>query len=449
MTVILILFAFTIINLFLSLSKFHRYIRLSSILAIILAFLSLVFPFISFSGFENFFEFNQISIIFSLVSLVLTFFIFINKHLEDLEDENENDSFFILILFSLIGAHIVYGFTNLLTLFLGIEIFSIPIYILAAQKSKSQSSPVVGLKYFILGALSTAFMVFGIALIYGGTGFLDFQQSQQIISNLGVTNFYIIGIIMMFSALFFKIAVAPFHFWISEIYLGSPTSAVMYMATLVKLVVASAFLYLIKAFFLMSFEATIPLIEFVAVISLLVGNILGLKARNLKTLLAYSSIAHSAYILLALISVESVYLLTLYISVYVFNVLGLFIGLYHLGKLTQNYEFESLKGLYMRHPIFSILFTLLVLSIAGIPILPGFFTKYLVLLSIYSLHKGLFFIALLSAAISVFYYIKIIIPIYSGKRFEFDGRIRSHYTANVSMLLLLLLSFVAILIQVK
>jgi NADH-quinone oxidoreductase subunit N len=361
--------------------------------------------------FLEFFYLDKFATIMTILSLILLFFIILN-HGE--YGTNYDWSVTIsLMFFSTCGVVLLFGSLNLLTLFLGIEIMSIPLYVLAATKRNNAYSLEAGLKYFILGSFTSAFLLFGIALIYGTLGAFDLGHIYEMQKTPGYIfpHFFYIGLLFIITSVVFKMALAPFHFWSPDVYDGSPTIVTGFMSTIVKLGSAVTMNYLLVFFF--SLQRTQYLIYIIPIISisLLVGSIMGLVQNNVKRLMAYSSVTHMAFVLSAIIVSKDQDLVYFYLTVYTIAGLIVFLILNHLRNGDDIY-LDDLNGLAKSQPILAIIFSIAVLSMAGIPLTGGFIAKFLVLSQLFVVNKVIFGLALLSSAIGIGYYLRLINRIY-------------------------------------
>lgn len=333
------------------------------------------------------------------------------------EDEFRND-YIALFSFSMVGGVMMLSYTNLVMLFLGLEILSIPLYVLVGSKKRNLKSNESAFKYFLMGAFASGVMLFGIAFLYGATGTFDLHQMSTLtITVLDYPVFFKIGMILLIFAFAFKMAVIPFHFWAPDVYEGAPNPMTVYMASLVKtFAVASAFRFFLLVFGGEAGEYSILLIVMSAV-SMLVGNVLGAVQDNPKRLLAYSGIGHAGFMLISIIvNGEIGANALLYYSV-VYS-LALFLAFFVLDKVLIHDDFYwsigDFKGLAKRNPWLALSMTVALLSMAGIPPLGGFFAKLFMLKAAFEHQHGILVLAgLIGSLIAMYYYLKFIISMYS------------------------------------
>jgi NADH-quinone oxidoreductase subunit N len=333
------------------------------------------------------------------------------------KDESSLTDHFALILFALAGGVLMVSYTNMTMLFLGIEILSIPMYVLAGSKKDVIASNEAGFKYLILGAFSTGFLLFGIALIYGSTGSFDLPTIADFVtSHAGaIPGMFYVGVLLMLIAMVFKVSGVPFHFWAPDVYEGAPTSVTAFMATIVKTAAFAAFLRLFYSTFANTGGVWIKVVWVIAALTLLVGNITAVIQTSTKRMLAYSSIAHAGYMLLALIALNqySQSSVLFYSLAYSIGSIASFGILNIVMKARGNDTTESFNGLAKSNPLLAIAMTVALLSLAGIPPTAGFFAKYYIFTAAFQSGYGtLVLIAILASLIGVYYYFRIIIAMF-------------------------------------
>jgi NADH-quinone oxidoreductase subunit N len=319
--------------------------------------------------------------------------------------------YFALISFMLVGLYLLSGYNNMLVLFLGIEIISIPQYILAGSDKKNLKSSEASLKYFLMGAFSTGILLMGITLLYGATGGFDLARFTFL--QAGTLNpMALCGIIFLIIAFSFKVSAVPMHMWTPDVYDGAPTPFTAYMSTIVK---AAAFIAFIKLFHI-SFNTLSPawvtIIAIITAATLLVGNITAVFQQSVKRMMAYSSIAQAGFMLFAIISVNATAWqgLMIYAVSYTVATMGVFAVLMKM----KDYTYDGFNGLAKREPLLAFTATIFLLSLAGIPLTGGFIAKYYVLVAAVQQGQVLWLVifALLMAAISVYYYFRVIAAMY-------------------------------------
>ncbi len=367
--------------------------------------------------FGNMMRFDNVALAFSGVILVTAFFWFILAN--DYFEHDHVTDHFALVLFALVGAVMLTGFSNMTTLFLGVEILSIPMYVLAASRKRDLASNEAGFKYLIMGSFASGFLLFGIALIYGATGSFDLMAIRSFISHSqGVLPvFFYAGVLMVLIAMLFKVSAAPFHFWAPDVYEGSPTVITALMSTIVKTAAFAAFMRLFLVVFGGVNETWSMILAVVIALSLVVSNITAATQNSVKRMLAYSSISHAAFMLMAILAnqrgMASVSAILYYSLAYSVGSIAAFTVLYNVSKAKNNSNIEAFNGLGKRHPFMAACMVVAMLSLAGIPITAGFFAKYFIFsVMIGTTFKWLIILAILTSAVGVYYYFKVIIAMY-------------------------------------
>lgn len=367
--------------------------------------------------FANMIRFDNVSLAFSSVLLTIAFFWFILA--DDYFQLNHKTDHYALVLFALVGAIMLTAFNNMTTLFLGVEILSIPMYVLAASRKKDISSNEAGFKYLIMGSFATGFLLFGIALIYGAVGSFDLMTIRTFISQnqANLPMFFYAGILMMLVAMLFKVSAAPFHFWAPDVYEGSPIVITALMSTMVKTAAFAAFLHLFLVVFGKVSDVWALTLSVVIALSLLVSNITAATQDNVKRMLAYSSISHAAFMLMPILAnargwsaVNSILFYSLAYSIGSITAFGV---AYQISKNNHDTRIESFNGLAKSNPLMAFCMAVSLLSLAGIPITSGFFAKYFVFTTLIGTpYKWLLIIAILTSAVGVYYYFKVLIAMY-------------------------------------
>ncbi|MEO6902125.1 MAG: NADH-quinone oxidoreductase subunit N [Bacteroidia bacterium] len=331
------------------------------------------------------------------------------------EESNQTDHY-SLILFALAGAVIMVSYTNMAMLFLGIEILSIPMYILCGSNKLDLSSNEAAFKYLIMGAFATGFLLFGITLIYGATGSFDLKEiATAVASQATVSPIFYVGVLLMLTGLSFKVSAAPFHFWAPDVYQGAPTVITAFMATIVKIAGFGAFLKLFSTTFNNAHDTWGTTIWVIAALSMLVGNITAIFQTSTKRLLAYSSIAHAGYILLALLAGNSFSssAVLMYATAYSIGSIATFGIVDIISKTRGSDGIDHFNGLGKSNPFLAFVMAVALFSLAGIPPTAGFFAKYYIFTSAFMAgNPGLVLIAIIASLIGIYYYFKIVIAMY-------------------------------------
>lgn len=327
---------------------------------------------------------------------------------------SDYSEYFTLIFFIFCGFALVLSFTSLLMLFLGVEIITIPLYILTGADKRNLKSNEASLKYFLLGAFSTGLMLMGITLVYGARGSFS---SVELVGASGIPMQLLLGgLFLMLFSMAFKVSVAPFHFWTPDVYDGAPTVFTSFMATLVKVAAFAGFLRL----FDQGFTSLTPVWQvwagLLSVLTLVIGNITAVYQQSVKRLLAFSSIAQAGFMMLGIYGLGGVAKegMVLYAASYSLATIGIFAVLTKL----EDYTIEGFNGLGKERPWVAASLTIFLLSLAGIPLTAGFLAKFYMLQAALDAKYGLavVIVAVLMAAISVYYYFRILQAIYFRER---------------------------------
>jgi NADH-quinone oxidoreductase subunit N len=355
-------------------------------------------------------SFDKFALLFNSIVLFSTF-IYFALSARDMEKVGIHYAeYFALIFFIICGIVLVASFKSLLILFLGVEIISIPLYILTGSDKKNLKSNEASLKYFLMGAFSTGLMLMGITLIYGATGSFNVEQMKFGTDNPGLLA--VAGMLLLMFSMAFKVSAAPFHFWTPDVYDGAPTVFTSFMATIVKAAVFIGFIRLFDESF-GSFSAQWKIwIAVITVVTLFIGNVTAVFQQSVKRMLAYSSIAQAGFMLMAVyaMNTDAKEGILLYAAAYCLATIGIFAV---LAKMSD-YSFEGFNGLAKQQPMIAALTTIFFLSLAGIPLTAGFLAKFYMLKAAMGVGNNLWLVifAVLMAAISVWYYFRVIQAMY-------------------------------------
>lgn len=352
--------------------------------------------------------------------------------------------YFALIFFVLCGISLCATFNTLLILFLGIEIMSIPLYILTGSDKRNLKSNEAALKYFLMGAFFTGIMLLGIAFIYGGNPNASFYIDNIQIGRGPLTPMIAVGLVLLMIALSFKVSAAPFHFWTPDIYDGAPTVFTSFMATIVKVGAFMAFVRLFENSFGRVHAEWQSLMIFITVATLAIGNITAVFQQSVKRMMAYSSIAQAGFMLFALFALNERAKegLVLYSAAYSLASIGIFALLVKM----KDYTVDGFNGLGQSHPLLAVCATVFLLSLTGIPLTAGFQSKFFMLMAAVQNghHFWIVIVAVLFAAISAYYYFRIIQAMWF-KPLQ-DADVIAATSVNRSFKILLLVSAVLIVI---
>jgi NADH-quinone oxidoreductase subunit N len=354
-------------------------------------------------------SFDHFALLFSLIATVCTW-VFSLLSARDMEKVGSDYAeYFALIFFILSGVIISASFSSLLMLFLGIEIMSIPLYILAGTDKHNLKSNEASLKYFLMGSFSTGLMLMGIALIYGATG--TFSTVSMAVPADKVPVLLITGLLLLLFSLSFKVSAAPFHFWTPDVYDGTPTVFTSYMATVVKAAGFIAFMRLFADAFSGIGSQWKLIAAIIVAATLFIGNITAVFQQSVKRMLAYSSIAQAGFMMLAVytLTAEAKEGLLLYGAAYSLATIGIFAVLVKM----RDYTFEGFNGFAKQQPLIAATLVIFLLSLAGIPLTAGFLAKFYMLRATVSVGNiWLAVFAVLMAAVSVYYYFRLIQAMY-------------------------------------
>jgi NADH-quinone oxidoreductase subunit N len=326
--------------------------------------------------------------------------------------------YYAIILFALAGMLVMLSYHNLSMLFIGIEIMSVSLYILAGIKKKSAASNEASLKYFLMGAFSTGFLLFGITLLYGATGSFDLEAIKNYVlagATNGLSPMFYIGLLLLLVGLSFKIGAAPFHFWTPDVYEGSPSLITAFMSTVVKTAGFAAFLRIFQICFAPLHDFWLPVILVITVATLAVGNITAIYQHSFKRMLAYSGISHVGYLLFAVVAlgVSSSNTVFVYATAYMVSTIAAFAVFILVKEQTGSDKFEAFKGLGKSNPFLAFCLTISMLSLAGIPLTAGFIGKFMAISQVLAeYHLFLTIAAVLLAVMGVFYYLKVVVAMY-------------------------------------
>ena len=349
----------------------------------------------------------------------------------------------ILILSSVLGMMVMISSNDLIVFYMGLELQSLALYVLATFNRDQLKSSEAGLKYFVLSALSSGLLLYGCSLIYGFTGSTNFNViASELNSDQYALTF---GIVFILVGLAFKISAVPFHMWAPDVYEGSPTSVTLFFTMVPKVAALTVFIRFLYVPFLNLIDQWQMILVFLSIASMLFGAIAAIGQTNLKRLIAYSSISHIGYALagLAVGSNDGIQNSVIYIIIYILMNLGLFSCLLMMKRNNEYFEdIEDLSGLSKNHPLLSLSLLIILFSLAGIPPLAGFFAKFYIFKSV--LEQSMYFLAivgLLSTVVAAFYYLRIIKIMYFDKekeKYDTDHSFWLKFSLTVSTLLILI-----------
>ncbi|MES2410549.1 MAG: NADH-quinone oxidoreductase subunit N [Bacteroidota bacterium] len=390
------------------------------------------------SFYNNMIVVNKFSVAFSSLFIILTIFLvalsgdFYKDHPTKISD------FIAIKIFLLAGAVAMVSFGNLSMFFLGIEVLSISLYILAASRRLNVKSNEAGMKYFLMGSFASGIILFGICLVYGATGYFDMAEIYDLSQGAGLPVWFPIGITLIIIGMLFKIAAAPFHFWAPDVYEGSPSMTTATMSTLAKVVAMATLFKLLSGLTTLSDKVEL-LIVIISILSMTVGNIMALRQKNVKRMLAFSGISHAGFMLMALLSMSTASATLLYYTTaYALAGIASFAVIIYVTRDKDNEDISNFNGLGKTNPLLAAILTASLLSMAGIPIFSGFFAKFMLFAQ--TIKAGYFVVviaAVINSIISVGYYFKLILAMYTKEASEEKKAVPFVYYAVAVLAILL------------
>lgn len=367
------------------------------------------------SFYNNMIVVSKFSGAFSSLFIVLTIFLVALGHNFYEQKQSKISDFIAIKIFLLAGAVAMVSFGNLAMFFLGIEVLSIALYILAASDRLSLKSNEAGMKYFLMGSFASGIILFGICLIYGAMGSFDVTEISELSQSAELPIWFPIGIVLLTIGMLFKVAAVPFHFWAPDVYEGSPALTTALMSTLAKVVAIATLFKLLSVMNADVSESFQLVVVIISMASMTVGNIMALRQVNVKRMLAFSGISHAGFMLMTLLSLSTAAgSLLYYTSAYALAGIAAFSVVLYVCKNRDNEDIVNFHGLGKTNPLLAVILTAALLSMAGIPIFAGFFAK-LVLFSdtIKAGYLTLVIVAVINSIISVGYYFKLILAMFT------------------------------------
>ena len=360
---------------------------------------------------------DRFSIFMKVLTLLFCFFVLISSK-EYIKSNNiDKIEYPVIILASTLGMILMISSYDLIIFYLGLELQSLCLYILASFKRHDERSTEAGLKYFVLSALASGILLYGCSLIYGFTGSTNFEIISGSLkeANTGA----VFGIVFIIVALAFKVSAVPFHMWTPDVYEGSPTSVTSFFALVPKIAAISVFIRFMYVPFVNLIDQWQTIIIFLSIASMVFGAVAAIGQTNIKRLMAYSSIGHMGYALAGLASGTNLGIQStiIYLTIYLVMNLGAFACIFMMKRENVYYEnINDLSGLSKNHPLMALSFLIILFSLAGIPPLAGFFAKFYVFMAVIeSKMYALAIIGLVTTVVSAFYYLRVIKIIYFDK----------------------------------
>jgi NADH-quinone oxidoreductase subunit N len=427
-----------------------RSVNIASILALIVAGYFVVEPLtgatIAFQGAFVADNFSRFAKVFILLGSALTL-LMSQDYLE-----REKIAFFefpVLVILATIGMLFMVSASNFIALYLGFELQSLALYVLAAFNRDSVRSSEAGLKYFVLGALSSGMMLYGISFIYGFAGTTSFTAIAEAVAHTGANIGVIFGLVFIIAGLAFKISAVPFHMWTPDVYEGSPTPITAFFSIAPKTAAMALFLRVMLGALPVAIHEWRQIVVFISVLSMFLGSIAAIGQTNIKRLMAYSSIAHMGYALMGLAAgnFQGVEGVLIYLGIYVITNAGVFVCILAMrrqGKMVET--ISDLAGLARTDPRLALAFAVLFISLAGIPPFAGFWAKFYVFLAAIQMHLyALTILAVIASVIGAYYYLRIVKIMYFDESAPaFDGKMGMQLGAIVAGASIFNLFFVAL-----
>lgn len=364
-------------------------------------------------------EFNKVAIIFSALAMSFALLIIVGGYDYFQREPEHTGEYISLLLFSLVGAMCMVSFTDLFMFFIGLEILSIPIYVMAGSRKKDLRSTEAAVKYFFTGSFATGILLFGIAWIYGATGTFKLQEINMMINEGTAQGTLLnVGVLMVMASFLFKIGAAPFHFWSPDVYGGSPNIVTGFMAAVVKLAGLFAFMNMFTFTFGDLSDLWVGALFGLSILTMFVGNLSALRQTKFKRVLAYSSISNAGYALLAIMvqNFETVWNLWIYLLGYGLSIITLIV--ISLVVDNDSDDIEAYKGVGRKNPFIGFMMILGLLSLAGVPPLAGFFGKYMVFSNAFDQYPVLVIIAVINSGIGIYYYLRLLMTAMSKEEDE-------------------------------
>ena len=416
-----------------------RFVAIGGIIVILIANMVELLSQESFFTFnvKNMLTFNSFNLAFIGVALLCTLIYFLLSGSAIEKVGSYVAEYFALLFFVLCGVAISATFNTLLMLFIGIEIISIPLYILTGSDKRNLKSNEAALKYFLMGAFSTGIMLMGIAFIYGGNDQATFYISQLGFGVGKMSPLIAIGLVLLLISMSFKVSAVPFHFWTPDVYDGAPTVFTSFMATIVKAAGFFAFLRLFDNGFGVLQPQWQKLIVLITAATLVLGNLTAVFQQSVKRMLAYSSIAQAGFMLFAVFALNEKAKegLILYAAAYSLATIGIFAILIKM----KDYTIDGFNGLAKKQPVLAVTGLVFLLSLTGVPLTAGFQSKFYMLMAAAEVgsYTWLIILALLCAAISAYYYFKIIQAIFFKEASSAEGDLTEVITTAFKLMLII------------
>jgi NADH-quinone oxidoreductase subunit N len=413
MDALIVVFLTGIVTMFIALAKKPAGVLLTAMTGLIAALVVLIMQWyvpksiVSYEGLE----FDRIAVLYSILAVVLTLLILVGGYAQFRKEPEHTGEYMSLLIFSLVGAMCMFSFTDLFMFFIGLEILSIPIYVMAGTRKGDVLSVEAALKYFFTGSFATGIFLFGTAFLYGATGSFQLNEIQMAIADGSAQGTLLgVGLLIMMASFLFKVGAAPFHFWGPDVYSGSPSIVTGYMAAVVKLAGLFAFMKLFTFVFgEQGYTIWSGALFGLIILTMFVGNLSALAQVRFKRVIAYSSIANAGYALIAVLTqdIASLWNLWVYLLGYGLSIVALLV----IAQWVNDDEdrIDAFKGIARRKPFVGVVMITALLSLAGVPPLAGFFGKFMVFSAAFDQYPVLIIIAVINSAIGIYYYLKLVV----------------------------------------
>ncbi len=439
MEAIILLFFTGIIALFFGIFNLSKLTTFVSIAGLIGALVIQHYPLNILSDSYNLLAFNQVGNGFVVLAILLTALIILAGDTVFSEEKEHIGDYNALLLFSLCGGIILIGFKDLFMFFLGLEILSIPLYVLAGSKKHLKESSEAAVKYFFMGAFATCLLLFGVVLTYGATQSFELVEIGRQTMNSSNNSMLFIGMIFILASFLFKVGAAPFHFWVPDVYQGSPTIFMGYMSSVVKVVGIYAFIKFFHIAFGGLYDFWSTLIAILIAISMFIGNLSALVQTKFKRLMAYSSITNGAYALMAILYPGALVDTTLWIFMLGYGTSVVALLTIAMIVNDEQDEISSFKGIGYKNPLIGLVAIAALLSTSGIPPMTGFFGKLMLFSSVWAYYPWLIVLALVNSAIGVYIYLRLIMTIMSKENASETPKLSINFMQTTVLIISLLI----------
>ncbi len=434
MTVLIIVFLTALAVLFAGVFDNGKFARYFGIAGLLMALCSSFLPELAFfMKYRHMFEYGLNPALFTKISIVVTLLIFFIGGFAFSNHRSHQSELYALMLFAVCGGILLFGYQNLVVLFLGVEILSIPLYVMAGSNKTDLRSVEASMKYFLMGAFATGFLLFGVALVYGTSGSFDIYKIQEFTISNPKNLMLIMGAVLMLCALAFKVSLAPFHMWSPDVYQGAPSLITAFMSSVVKIAAFYGFFKLMTICFSGIVPNWINIIGVLIIITLFLANAMGLAQSNAKRMLAYSSVSHAGYLSMIFFGFTgtSTYNLAFYLFAYAIATVGVFMCLIWVEKIKRETSYNAFKGLAKTEPLLAVVAAISLMSMAGIPLTAGFLGKFGLFAQVIKSNPFIVLVAVLGSAVSIAYYLRLIIAMFFFKESSFKTSEKVSITYNI------------------